>query len=144
MYHHTQFGWVLMAGLGAVLVLTALLSPVLPSDAAYINLFVVAALVVCIFIFYNLTVEVDVEYVRLTFGIGLIQKKFQLSEIKTVRPIRTNILNGWGIHYGPRGWLFNVSGYDAVALEMKNGRRYCIGTDEPDRLCLVIQNSMRL
>jgi hypothetical protein len=141
MYQHTQFGGVLVVVLGAALILTGALSSVLPPSAAFINLFVIATLVVCLFLFYNLTVEIDAEYVRLRFGIGLIQKKFRLSEIRAVQQIRTNFFYGWGIHYGPHGWLFNVSGYDAVELEMKGGAHYCIGTDEPDRLCFAIRNS---
>jgi hypothetical protein len=142
MYQHTQFGWVMVGVLGAALVLTGVLSAVLPADAAFINLFVIATLIVCLFLFYSLTVEIDAEFIRLRFGIGLIQKAFRLSEISAVQPIRTNFFYGWGIHYGPHGWLFNVSGYDAVELQMKNGKRYCIGTDEPDRLSIAIRNNM--
>jgi len=31
-------------------------------------------------------------------------------------------------------WIFNVSGFDAVELIMKNGKIYRIGTDEPIKL----------
>ena len=48
--------------------------------------------------------------------------------------------NGWGIRLIPRGWIFNVSGFDAVEIQMKNGRRYRIGTDEPEALLAAIQS----
>ena len=46
---------------------------------------------------------------------------------------------GWGIRYTPHGWLFNVSGLDAVELELKNGRTWRVGTDEPVELLAAIQ-----
>jgi hypothetical protein len=46
---------------------------------------------------------------------------------------------GWGIRLIPGGWLYNVSGLDAVELKMKNGRVYRIGTDEPRKLAEFIQ-----
>jgi hypothetical protein len=41
---------------------------------------------------------------------------------------------GWGIHLIPGGWLYNVSGWEAVELQMKNGNKYRIGTDDPQGL----------
>jgi hypothetical protein len=32
------------------------------------------------------------------------------------------------------GWLDNVSGFDAVAIQLSNGRQFCVGTDEPEKL----------
>ena len=31
-------------------------------------------------------------------------------------------------------WIYNVSGFDAIELTMKNGKIYRIGTDEPEKL----------
>jgi hypothetical protein len=38
-----------------------------------------------------------------------------------------------------QGWLWNVSGIDAVELTMKNGDRFRIGTDEPEKLVTAIE-----
>lgn len=34
----------------------------------------------------------------------------------------------------PGGWIFNVSGWESVELQMKNGRKYRIGTDDAQAL----------
>jgi len=34
--------------------------------------------------------------------------------------------------------IFNVSGFDAVEIKMKNGKIYRIGTDEPEKLKNVV------
>jgi len=47
--------------------------------------------------------------------------------------------NHWYYEWGIRGWLwpkmriYNVSGFDAVEIKVKNGKTYRIGTDEPKK-----------
>ncbi len=41
------------------------------------------------------------------------------------------------------GWLYNVSGTDAVELKMKNGKRYRIGTDVPGELAEAIRQAIK-
>ena len=141
-YRHTQFGWVMLAALAGALVVIAGVMHAVPVTAPA-PLSIVMLLVALVFLlFISLTVTVDRESVRLSFGIGLIRKSFRLSEIQSVAPVRNHWLYGWGIHLTPRGWLFNVSGLDAVELEMKNGRHYRIGTDEPVKLAEAIRERL--
>ncbi|MEJ2284164.1 MAG: hypothetical protein P8X85_11275 [Desulfobacterales bacterium] len=43
-------------------------------------------------------------------------------------------------HYGrnirltPHGWLFNVSGLHAVEIPLRSGKKYRMGTDDPEGL----------
>jgi len=39
-------------------------------------------------------------------------------------------------------WIFNVSGFDAVELVMKNGKIYRIGTDMPKELEVAIKKGI--
>jgi hypothetical protein len=41
---------------------------------------------------------------------------------------------GWGIRWIGRGWLWNVSGLRAVELELRDGRRFRVGSNRPERL----------
>ena len=34
----------------------------------------------------------------------------------------------------PHGWLYNVSGWEAVEITLPSGKRFRLGTDEPRRL----------
>lgn len=138
MYRHTQFGWVMFYSSLAAIAIDAAIAGIVPPPK-WPALAVMPVLLITLILFINLTVTVDGEAVRIVFGIGLIRKAFRLPEIRSVQPVRNPILYGWGIHLTPRGWLFNVSGFEAVELEMKNGRRYRIGTDEPEKLCETIR-----
>ena len=62
-----------------------------------------------------------------------------MSDIRDAKAVKNRWYYGWGIRLSPHGWLFNVSGFDAVELEMANGVKYRIGTDEPDKLLAAIE-----
>ena len=109
----------------------------------WITLSVFGLLVVCIILFRSLTVTGDDDLIKVRFGPGLIRKNFRFEEIESAKPVRNRWWYGWGIRKIPRGWLFNVSGLDAVELSMKNGRIYRIGTDEPQILNEFIQRKLK-
>jgi len=90
--------------------------------------------VVLVLSFHSLTVEVYSGRVLIRFGIGWIRKSVDLAHVTGCKMVRNSPLYGWGIRFIGRGWLYNISGLDAVELEFTNGRILRIGTDEPERL----------
>jgi hypothetical protein len=141
-YKHRQTGTVILWTLGIPAVSMAVLGAVfavrLPAVAIVlgISLFILLA---CLVLFGSLTVEVTSSQVRLWFGPGLIRKSFEAAEIVEAKMVVNPWYYGWGIRLTPHGWLFNVSGNDAVEIKISSGRRYRIGTDEPDRLLIAIE-----
>ena len=77
----------------------------------------------------------------LSWQMGLICKKVPLAEIAECEPIRIRWWYGWGIHLTPYGWLYNVSGLDAVAITLRDGRKFALGTDDPEGLVAAIRHS---
>ncbi len=107
-----------------------------------LNLLVGAAVLgIGVVLFSTLTIAIEKGTLRATFGPGLIRKKVKLADIATVRPIPIRWWYGWGIHLTPHGWLYNVSGWKAVEITLRNGRRFCLGTDEPENLLKAIQEA---
>ena len=70
----------------------------------------------------------------LHFGIGVFGKSFATKEVRRASIVRNHWYYGWGIRYTPHGWLFNVAGLNAVEIELHTGRKYRIGTDQPQQL----------
>lgn len=99
----------------------------------------VGILLVVLVLFHSLTVRVSPETIHLSFGIGLISKTFIVRDIESSEVSATRWYNGWGIKKISGGWLFNISGFDVVELKLRNGGRYLIGTDEPDKLLEAIE-----
>ena len=139
MYKHTQIGWLTLILLGIGILLTGY-SGILYSN--WITLSVFGVLVICIILFASLTVIVNNNSIEIKFGSGLIRKKFRFEEIESYTVVKNHWWYGWGIRKIPKGWLFNVSGLDAVELLMRNGKVYRIGTDDPQELSKFIQKKL--
>ena len=139
-YRHTQRGTLILAVTLGMAALFAVLAMMLlkPLWIAPLILLVTA------WLFRSLTIEITDRELRWRFGPGLIRKSVPLHEIISAEPVRTG--PSWGIHWSPRtGWLYNVSGLDAVAVTLRNEKKFALGTDEPQvlatRLAEVIQQN---
>ena len=104
-------------------------------------LIAVVILLVIDTLFRSLTVTIDPENISLVFGLGIIQKQFRVAEIESAEAFRNRWWYGLGIRKIDGAWVYGVSGLDAVELQMKDGRRFRIGTDEPDRLLGAIETA---
>ncbi|OHA40495.1 MAG: hypothetical protein A3G59_01195 [Candidatus Taylorbacteria bacterium RIFCSPLOWO2_12_FULL_47_20] len=94
--------------------------------------------------FSTLTVTLGENYLRIKFGYGIFRKKFPRGEIASAKIVKNHWYYGWGIRLWlwPKMWIYNVSGFDAVEIIMRNGRIYRIGTDVPRELETAIKRAI--
>ena len=104
---------------------------------------IVAGLGLCLLLFTTLTVQVDGRAVRCAFGLGVIRREILLRDVIRASVVRNHWIYGWGLRWIPGGWLWNVSGLDAVELELTSGKVFRIGTDEPTLLHAAIVGALR-
>lgn len=145
-YEHTQAGWPIRLSF-LVLALGLPLLAIAPGLGEYrsprIVILVGSAVAALLgWAWGSLTVRIADGHLHLHFGPGWPRKTWPLEDIAGVELTRTTFVDGWGVHRTRRGWLFNVSGYDAVALELKDGRTVLVGTDEPRRLRAALQRAL--
>jgi hypothetical protein len=141
-YEHRQTGFSIIYAIGLPALI--ILAVVVFSPAAPPGLFLaLVVLILSAILFWKLTIKIENETLRVSFGPGLIRKTIPVTDIVAVEPIRIRWWWGWGVHYTftPYGWLYNVSGLDAVAITLRDGRRLCLGTDEPEALVKAIQDA---
>lgn len=113
-----------------------------PADARLAVLGVVLVLAAATVLFFGwLTVEIAGGNLSLRFGVGLVRRRWAIAELRSAKAVRNRWYYGWGIRYTPHGWLFNVSGLEAVEIELASGRHYRIGTDEPQALMAAIERA---
>ena len=146
-YEHTQPGtlfrvalgfWLLVFLAGAVAVLVSGVG----AEKAIVPIILAAIFAAVIALVHSLTVRVSHNEIRLSFGVGLIQKSFLIDDIEAAATARNRWYNGWGIKKIRGGWLYNVSGFDAVEIQLDSGRRYRIGTDQPRELLAAVESAM--
>lgn len=110
-----------------------------PSSDSGTNFLITAIMALTLFVllsFATLTVSIDENHIGIKFGYGIFKKKFSLAEIVSVKIVKNHWYYGWGIRLWlwPKMWIYNVSGFDAVEIVLKNGKVYRIGTDVPEEL----------
>lgn len=131
-YKHTQPGYFTTVATGAGALYTIKKLSAGASKFAFLPLTAVLGGVA--YVFSSLTIEISRGRLRSSFAGGVPAKTVDLDEIESVSVVTNPWYYGWGIKYTPHGWLYNVSGFDAVQIQLKNGRTFRLGTDEPERL----------
>ena len=139
---YTQIGTFIIASFAPTLLL--LIIPVfmenVPPKAEIILILVAITFLICLLIFYKLTISIDKEHISFKFGMGWIKKNYPFSEIESCVPVRNKWYYGIGIRFLGNGWLYNVSGFEAVELRFKNSKSVVrIGTNKPTEICEAVR-----
>jgi hypothetical protein len=140
-YQHTQRG--------TLMLVTLILAAIAAAGAAYMNtgsgrwlcLALSLSSGILAWVFSSLTVIVSENELRWHFGPGLWRYRIARTEIEAVRPARNSLLSGFGIRMRAGFRLYNVSGLDAVELQLKNGEIRRIGTDDPSGLAAALKRA---
>ena len=144
-YKHTQIGYlILFVSLAFVLYFVWLYGVIATEIGVNFSIMTIMALILFILLsFSSLTVTIDKNYLWIKFGYGIFHKKLSLEEIISVKTVKNHWYYGWGIRLWlwPKMWIFNVSGFNAVEVIMKNGKIYRIGTDVPEKLETAIKRA---
>jgi len=125
-----------------VLMTDWILFKVFPGPGTIITAILLVVLLICIVLFWSLTVEFTPDHISVKLGSGIIHKEIRYEYIRETRVVKNPWYYGWGIRWIPRGYMYNVSGFGAVELEFTDSQRFRIGSDEPEKLLFAIQNKL--
>jgi hypothetical protein len=139
-YRHTQVGTLVLGAVGLPVVVLIVVT--LFVEVEVVALIILGMLLAAMFLFGTLTVAVNRDGILLWFGPGIVRKRFALASIRAAKVVRNEWYYGWGIRRLTAGWLYNVSGLDAVELEMIDGTRERIGTNRPGDLESAIREAL--
>ncbi len=141
-YSHTQRATLILAVMIGAVVAVAI-ATVLAGQPYWPLGIVAAILVVTAWLFSSLTIRITPDTICWHFGPGLFHWIRPLSTIESADRSRSHWWNGWGIRFTGFGWLYNVSGFDILVITLKNGKRFGLGTDDPDGLLEAIQGALK-
>lgn len=139
-YRHKQFGgFTVFATCVAIVAIIVLLGPGAAHPALLLLLGVLVAVAV---VFSSLTVEITASSLVFWFGPGVFRQTVSLAEIEQAEVVRNPWYYGVGLRITPRGMLYSVSGLSAVEVTRKDGGRFRLGSDEPERLARALQQAV--
>lgn len=137
-YSHTQMVPTgLLTGLGVAGTLAALTAP-----GRVMKVVMTPLMLGLVGTFRSLSVSIDEQEIAVKFGNWFTAKRIPLTRVKSCNPVRMSPLHGWGIHFVGNGWLYNIYGLDAVEIDLVDGSKAFIGTDEPANLCDAIEAAL--
>ena len=139
-YKHTQVGYIHVIAWSAIILVLACINVFIGFEP-YTLIFLIL-LTVLLALLSTLTVRVGGGAITVQFGVGIIRKRIQLSDVETYAKVRNPWYYGLGIRYTPRGWLYNIYGLSAIELLMKNGRTCRIGTNDPEGFAQALQEAL--
>ena len=143
-YTHRQFGWTMLGFAAVPYLCLAVFLTLAPPGGRQLppglvpGIFALTAIAAVAF--SSLGVTVTRDYVVARFLI--VRKSIPIERIAHIAQVRTRWYEGWGIHWTRRGMLYNVGGFDAIRIELDNGRAVMIGTDDPKRLRTAIERAV--
>jgi hypothetical protein len=136
-YRHTQTATWIRLGVGGAAAVVAVFALYAPNP---LPLLAVAAILAAVAVLFNsLTVTIDTSTLTWHFGPSISKKRLALADITAVEAVKNPWWYGWGVHLTPHGWLYNISGSEAVEITLASGRTLRIGTDEPVRLAQILE-----
>jgi hypothetical protein len=104
------------------------------------NLFVLAIGV----LFSSLSTKIKQGLLVWHFSFSFWKKSLKIDEIESCVVVQNSLFHGLGIRMLGSGWLYNVSGLDAVQVNLKSGAIIRLGTDQPKFLCAALNNALEV
>ena len=148
-YKKTQIGWIAIALLSAIIILLFCSytfqwgNPPSFKKLIYLSIF----LLVCILLFFKLTIKLKNSILKIIFGVGLIRFNINIDKLISVRLIELPWYYGIGIKKTSEGMLFNIQGKTAVEVKYINkkggSKSVTVGTADPEELRKVLESRFK-
>ncbi len=101
-----------------------------------LGVFIITAL------FSSMVITLNKRTLKWYFGPGIWRKKISLADIERYDKVRNKWWNGWGTRRFKQGWLYNVSGLDAIEITLNSSKKIRLGTNDPAKLCKAISKGI--
>ena len=139
-YRHTQVAYLIITIMAAAMVLIGIV--LANAGLNWIAIGVLIVIAAALVLFSSLTVIINENDLEVRFGPGLFRQRFRLQDIESCQVVKNHWYYGWGIRLTPHGWLYNVSGFHAVEIKFRTGKKFRIGTDVPQELEVAIRQAL--
>ncbi len=101
-----------------------------------LNHVITIGLVIILFLWMRLKTDFTAQGIHVHY-LPFFKKEFAWQDIEQVEIVHYSFgdVLGWGIRVSSRlGTVYNVRGYEGIAVTLKNGKKYLIGTQQAETL----------
>lgn len=92
-----------------------------------------------LFLMMRLKTEIDQNEIRMSF-FPFVKKRVKWSEVKKAEVMNYGFVGGWGIRLSSKyGTVYNFKGNIGLAIELRNGKRFVIGTQRETELRKIVE-----
>lgn len=107
------------------------------SDAGLILILLLMLSLLVLFRIIQLKTEITINSIKVHF-FPFFKTQFHWSDVKSSEVVNYGFV-GYGIRIATKyGTVYNTSGNKGLAIELKNGKKYCIGTQKESELKTVV------
>lgn len=94
----------------------------------------IVLIVSLLFLSMRLITQIDEKGIKFRF-FPFVKRAYQWHEIETAQVVDYGFVGGWGIRlFTSYGTIYNVKGSKGLAVELKNGKKFCLGTQRPEEI----------
>jgi hypothetical protein len=140
LYRHTQISPFTAVAMGSALLVALWWSIRVPGALPIITAVLVTAVIV---LFSSLTIAIQDGAIEVFFGPSVIRRRIPLEQIADAQVVATPWYYGWGVRWTPTGWLWNVAGVRGVEIQLRDGRRFRVGSDQPEEVAATLRHALR-
>ena len=144
--------WLLLLGIGSIPVYGIYQQFVLDtpfgsnpmSDNGLIGFSFLIYLVIVFFFFVKLKTEITSEEIKINF-FPLVSKKVSWKEVASAKIVNYGFVGGWGVRlWTSYGTVYNTKGKIGLAIELKSGKKFLIGTQKETELKSVLKEILSI
>ena len=144
--------WLLLLGIGCIPVYGIYQQFVLEvpfgsnpmSDNGLIGFSFLIYLVIVFFYFVKLKTEITLEEIKINF-FPLVSKKVSWKEVASAKIVNYGFVGGWGVRlWTSYGTVYNTKGKIGLAIELKSGKKFLIGTQKETELKSVLKEILSI
>ena len=111
------------------------------SDMALLFSLLFTLLLIGLFWMTELRTTIDDQAIRIKY-VPLTSKEFKWSDIARAEMVNYGFVGGYGIRLGTKyGTVYNTRGKVGLAIELRNRKKYCIGTQREEELRALLEEA---
>lgn len=104
------------------------------SDLGLVVFLLIMLAILALFRIMFLRTRIDDEGIHMAF-IPFMKKRVRWDQVEKLQVVNYGFVGGWGIRLGSHyGTTYNISGNIGLAIRLKNGKKFLIGTAQPEAL----------